>query len=77
MVNSFGLIHKTNNKKGQRHDCDVYTKNHHVTSKDVAKVLISDTSELKDYPEQKLSLSNRKKRNHELIPTKKIQSKAY
>ena len=68
MVNSQGLIiHKTNHKKGSRHDYDIYKKNRPVTPKQVVNVF--DLGYLgvgKDFPEQTSSLPNRKKRNQEL-----------
>ena len=65
MVNNKGLIiHKTGHKKGRRHDYDIYKKNHPVTPKDVVSVF--DLGYLgvgKDFPDQKSSTPDRKKRN--------------
>ena len=67
MVNNHGIIiHKTDHKKGRRHDYDIYKENHPVTPKQVVNVV--DLGYLgieKDFPEQLSSLPNRKKRNHE------------
>ncbi len=68
MVNNSGiLIHKTNHKKGRRHDYDIYKRNHPVSPKEVVNVF--DLGYLgieKDYPEQLSSIPLRKKRNLEL-----------
>ena len=65
MVNSQGLIiHKTGHKKGRRHDYHIYKNNHPVTPNQVVNVF--DLGYLgvgKDFPDQKSSLPNRKKRN--------------
>jgi hypothetical protein len=67
MVNNQGvIIHKTDHKKGSRHDYDIYKKNRPVTPKQVVNVF--DLGYLgvgKDFPEQTSSLPNRKKRNQE------------
>jgi hypothetical protein len=64
MVNSQGLItHKTNHKKGSRHDYSIYKKNHPIISKEVVNVF--DLGYLgvgKDFSDQKSSLPNRKRR---------------
>ena len=55
MVNNEGvIIHKTENKKGKRHDYDTYKKNHPITPKHVVSVF--DLGYLgvgKDLPDQK------------------------
>jgi hypothetical protein len=63
--NSNIIIHKTDHKKGRRHDYDVYKKNHSVTlPKQVVNVFdLGYLGVEKDFPEQKSSLPNRKKRN--------------
>ena len=68
MVNNPGLIiHKLNHKKGNRHDYDIYKKNHHTTPKQVVNVFdLGYLGVEKDFPEQISSLPNRKKRNQEL-----------
>ena len=39
MVNNQGtIIHKTNYKKGRRHDYDIYKKDHPVTPKEVVNI---------------------------------------
>ena len=73
MVNNQGvIIHKTKHKKGHRHDYDIYKKNHPVTPKQVVSVF--DLGYLgvgKDFPDQKSSIPNRKKRNQELTQEEK------
>ena len=68
MVNNHGLIiHKTGHKKGHRHDYDIYKKDHPVTPKQVVNVF--DLGYLgvgKDFPDQKSSMPNRKKRKQDL-----------
>ncbi len=65
MVNNRGLIiHKTGRKKGRGHDYNIYKKNHPVTPKQVVNVF--DLGYLgvgKDFPDQKSSIPNRKKRS--------------
>ena len=67
MVNNHGLIiHKTDHKKGERHDYDIYKKNHPITPKEVVNVF--DLGYLgieKDFPQQLSSLPYRKKRNQQ------------
>ena len=73
MVNNHGLIiHKTNHKKGRRHDYDIYKKNHPVTPKQVVNVF--DLGYLgvgKDFPDQKSSMPNRKKRKQRPVSRRK------
>jgi hypothetical protein len=68
MVNNHGLIiHKTNHKRGCRHDYNIYKNNHPVTPKQVVNVV--DLGYLgieKDFPEQLSSIPQRKKRNLDL-----------
>lgn len=65
MVNSQGLIiHKTGHKRGRRHDYYIYKKDRPVAPKYVVNVF--DLGYLgvgKDFPDQKSSLPNRKKRD--------------
>ena len=51
------IIHKANHKKGQRHDYDVYKKDHPVTpSKQVVNVVdLGYLGVEKDYPVEQLS----------------------
>ena len=65
MVNNHGyVIHKTNHKKGCRHDYNIYKNNHPVTPKQVVNVFdLGYLGVEKDYPEQLSSLPQRKKRN--------------
>ena len=68
MVNNHGyVIHKTNHKRGCRHDYNIYKNNHPVTPKQVVNVV--DLGYLgieKDFPEQLSSIPQRKKRNLDL-----------
>ena len=68
MINNRGfIIHKSNHKKGWRHDYDIYKENHPVTPKEVVNVF--DLGYLgieKDFPDQLSALPNKKKRNQEL-----------
>ena len=67
MVNNHGhILHKTEHNKGQRHDYDVYKKNHPITPKQVVNVV--DLGYLgieKDFPQQLSALPCKKKRNQE------------
>jgi hypothetical protein len=65
MVNNHGyVIHKTNHKRGCRHDYNIYKNNHPVTPKQVVNVFdLGYLGVEKDYPEQLSSLPQRKKRN--------------
>lgn len=79
MVNNQGFIlHKTNHKKGRRHDYDIYKKNRPITPKQVVNVF--DLGYLgvgKDYPEQRSSLPNKKKRNLEMSAEEKECNKSH
>ena len=63
MVNNRGyVIHKTNHKRGCRHDYNIYKNNHPVTPKQVVDVV--DLGYLgieKDFPRQLSSIPHRKK----------------
>ena len=65
MVNNQGvIIHKTDHKRGKRHDYDIYKRNHPATPRQVVNVF--DLGYLgvgKDFPDQKPSIPNRKKRS--------------
>ena len=65
VVNNRGLIiHKTGHKKGRRHDYNIYKRNHPVTPKQVVNVFdLGYLGVEKDFPDQKSSIPNRKKRN--------------
>ena len=65
MVNNQGIIiHKTGHKKGKRYDYNIYKNNHPVTPKEVISVFdLGYLGVEKDFPDQKSSLPNRKKRN--------------
>jgi len=73
MVNNRGIIiHKTNQKRGCRHDYNIYKNNRAVTPKQVVNVF--DLGYLgieNDFPEQLSALPNRKKRNLELSQEEK------
>ena len=73
MVNNQGLIiHKTKHKKGKRHDYDIYKKNHPVTPKQVVNVFdLGYLGVEKDFPEQKSSIPNRKKRRPRSVSRRK------
>ncbi len=73
MVNNRGLIiHKTKHKKGKRHDYDIYKKNHPVTPEQVVSVFdLGYLGVEKDFPEQKSSLPDKKKRNQGELPIEK------
>lgn len=64
MVNNHGcIIHKTNHKKGARHDYNIYKKNHPVIPKEVVNVV--DLGYLgieKDFPQQLSSRYHAKRR---------------
>jgi hypothetical protein len=64
MVNNHGyVIHKTNHKRGCRHDYDIYKNNHSLTPKQVVNVV--DLGYLgieKDFPEQLSSIYLKEKR---------------
>ena len=61
------IIHKSNHKKGRRHDYDIYKENHPVTPKEVVNAFdLGYLGVEKDYSEQLSSLPNRKKRNLDL-----------
>lgn len=73
MVNNHGvIIHKTENKKGHRHDYAIYKKNHPVTPKQIVSVFdLGYLGVEMDFPDQKSSIPSRKKRNHELSAKEK------
>jgi hypothetical protein len=64
MVNNHGIIiHKSNHKKGQRHDYFIYKNNRPVTPNQVVNVFdLGYLGVEKDFPDQLSSLPNRKKR---------------
>ena len=77
MVNNRGfIIHKTNHKRGCRHDYDIYKDNQPVTPKEVVNVFdLGYLGMEKDFPEQLSSIPNRKKRNLELSQEEKEYNK--
>ena len=79
MVNHCGfIIHKSNHKKGRRHDYDIYKKNHPLVPKQVVNVVdIGYLGVKKDFPEQLSSLPNRKKRNKDLSQEEREHNKSH
>ena len=79
MVNNHGyVIHKTNHKRGCRHDYNIYKNNHPVTPKQVVNVV--DLGYLgieKDFPEQLSSIPQRKKRNLDLSSEEREYNKIH
>jgi DDE superfamily endonuclease/Helix-turn-helix of DDE superfamily endonuclease len=80
MVNNHGcIIHKTNHKKGARHDYNIYKKNHPVIPKEVVNVV--DLGYLgieKDFPQQLSAPPCKKKRNQkELSDEEKEHNKIH
>src|SRR3954447_5413284 len=77
MTNNHDIItHKSNHKKGKRHDYDIYKNNHPVTPKEVVNVFdLGYLGVEKDFPDQISSLPNRKKRNQELSDDHKNYNK--
>jgi hypothetical protein len=73
MINNRGcIIHKSNHKKGCRHDYDIYEENHPVTPKEVVNVF--DLGYLgieKDFTDQLSALPYKKNRNQELSEEEK------
>ena len=79
MVNNKGLIiHKTEHKKGKRHDYDIYKKNHPAAPKQVVSVFdLGYLGVEKDHPEQLSSLPYKKKRSQELSAEEKERNKSH
>jgi hypothetical protein len=77
MVNNQAIIiYKLRYKKGRKHDYDIYKKDHSVTPKEVVNTFdLGYLGVEKDFPEQKSSLPNRKKRNQELSQEEKEYNK--
>lgn len=73
MVNNSGtIIHKTGYMRGCRHDYDIYKKSHPVTPKEVINVFdLGYLGVEKDFPDQKSSIPNRKKRNQKELAKEK------
>ncbi len=76
-VNNQGIIiNKLRYKKGRRHDYDIYKENHSVISKEVVNVVDLGYLGIEtDFPEQLISIPNRKKRNLELSEDEKEYNK--
>jgi hypothetical protein len=77
MVNNHGIIiHKTDHKKGRRHDYDIYKKNHPLIPKQVVSVFdLGYLGVEKDFPQQLSTLPYRKKRNLDLSEEEKEYNK--
>ncbi len=79
MVNNCGyILHKTDHKKGRRHDYNIYKKDHPVTPKQVVNVLdLGYVGVEKDFPEQISSLPYRKRKNKEISLEEKEHNKSH
>lgn len=79
MVNNQGvIIHKTGHKRGKSHDYDIYKKNHPVTPKQVVNVFdLGYLGVEKDFPDQKSSIPNRKKRNQKELTREEKEHNQY
>ncbi len=77
MVNNRGyILHKTDHKKGRRHNYDIYKKDHPVTPKQVVNVLdLGYVGVEKDFPEQLSASPYKRKRNCELSAEEKENNK--
>ena len=79
-VNNHGyIIHKTNHKKGRRHDYNIYKNSHPLTPKQVV-VSVFDLrymSAEKNFSDQMPSLPHKKKRNRELSKEEKDVNKSH
>ena len=80
MVNNHCIInHKTANKKGRRHNYDIYKENHPITPKQVINVFnLGYLGIEKDFPQQLSVLPCKKKRNQEeLLDEEKEHNKIH
>lgn len=79
LINDHGyILHKTDHKKGRRHDYDIYKENHPATPKDVVNVFdLGYLGVEKDFPQQLSSLPYRKKRNLQLSQNQKEYNKMH
>ncbi len=79
MVNSEGLVlHKTEHKKGRKHDYDVYKHNHPLTPPQVENVFDLGYMGVKnDYPTVKSVLPFRKRRKSELSKEEMRQNRKH
>jgi hypothetical protein len=79
MVNNKGfIIHKTEHKKGHRHDYNIYRENRPVTPSQIVNV--ADLGYLgveKDFPEQLSAIPCKKKRNQEELSKEEIEDNQY
>ena len=61
------ILHKVGDKKGRKHDYDVYKNNRPVTPKQVVNVIdLGYLGVEKDFPEQLSALPHKKKKNQDL-----------
>ncbi len=74
MVNNYGyILHKVAQKKGKRHDYDIYKKNHPVTPKEVVNVFdLGYLGVEKDFPEKLTSIHIGSKETMNHLKKKKI-----
>jgi len=79
MVNNHGIIiHKTDHKKGRRHDYDIYKENHPLIPKQVVSVFdLGYLGVEKDFPQQLSTLPYRKKRKLQLSAEEKEYNKMH
>jgi hypothetical protein len=72
MVNNQGvIIHKAKHKKVHRHGYDIHKKSHPVTPEQAVSMFdLGCLWSGRDFPEQKSSMPNKKKRNTELSQEK-------
>ncbi|MGN6623345.1 MAG: transposase family protein [Candidatus Nitrosocosmicus sp.] len=79
MVNEQGIIlYRLAQKKGRRHDYNIYKKNHPVTPEKVVSVFdLGYRGVENDFPEQLSSLPFKKKRNQELSQEEKEYNKSH
>jgi hypothetical protein len=79
MVNNHGIIiHKTDHKKGRRHDYDIYKENHPIIPKQVVSVFdLGYLGVEKDFPQQLSTLPYRKKRKLQLSAEEKEYNKMH
>ena len=73
MVNNQGIIiHKLRHKKGRRHDCDIYKKDHPITPKEVVNIFdLGYLGVKKGLPEQLYMYCHTERREIKIYPIKK------
>ena len=79
MVNNKGIIiHKTGHKKGRGHDYNIYKKNHPTTPRQVVNVFdLGYLGVEKDFPDQKSSIPNKKKRSQKDLSQEEKEHNQY